>query len=130
VGVVSQQRRHRWRPGRGLLPGSAFVDALALDGYNAWGSWATPYQVMAPMYQRIIALHATAPVVVGEIASREANAEEQARGLSKAQWLSELFTETRLTRLTQVNYFHADKEFDWRLDSSPAALAAARKHLA
>ncbi len=109
-------------------PGSEYVDVLSLDGYNGSGSWATPYQVINPMYRRLSELDATAPVIVGEIGCREPTAEE-APVRSKAAWLKQLFTETRWSRLTHVNFFHASKTYDWRLDSSPAALATARRYL-
>ncbi len=113
-------------PAEAYYPGSAHVDVLGLDGYNGWGAWVTPYQVMNPMYQRLVRLHPVAPVIIGEIASREPVLGESA---TKVEWLTQLFTETRLPRLTHINYFHANKERDWRLDSSPAALSAARRYL-
>lgn len=78
------------------------------------------------MYQRLVKLHTTAPVVVAEIGSREAKPTESH---SKAVWLQQLFTETRFPRLTHVNFFSVEKERDWRLNSSPQALAVVRKYL-
>ncbi|MCA1606115.1 MAG: hypothetical protein LC775_11735 [Acidobacteria bacterium] len=107
-------------------PGSGYVDILGVDAYNGYGRWETPYELINPMYQRLVRLHTTAPVVVAEIGSREAKPTEPH---SKAVWLQQLFTETRFPRLTHVNFFSVDKERDWRLNSSPQALAIVRKYL-
>jgi hypothetical protein len=107
-------------------PGSGYVDILGIDAYNGYGRWETPYELINPMYQRLVKLHTAAPVVVAEMGSREATPTEPH---SKAVWLQQLFTETRFPRLTHVNFFSVDKERDWRLNSSPQTLAVARKYL-
>lgn len=107
-------------------PGAGYVDILGVDAYNGYGNWQTPYELINPMYQRLVKLHTAAPVVVAEIGSREAKPTEPH---SKSVWLQQLFTETRLPRLTHVNFFSVDKERDWRLNSSAQTLAVARKYL-
>lgn len=113
-------------PVEAYWPGAEWVDVVGLDGYNwGWRPDGTPQtsaeDVIAPMYDRVTALHPEAAVMVGEIAS--------AAHPDKAQWYSDLFRSTRFPALTQVAFFHERKERNWRLDSDPATLATVRTNL-
>ena len=106
-----------------LYPGDAFVDRVALDGYN-WGStgpwprWTRPGEIFDASLAELAVLAPGKPVLIAETASTEL-------GGSKAAWIGELFDWwARRPQVTAVVWFHHDKETDWRIDSSPSAAAA------
>jgi len=102
-------------------PGSEHVDVLAFSGYN-WGGtrpyigWRSFESIVGEVYPRLIAL-GPQPVWVAETASAEA-------GGDKAAWIRDMFATGRFVRLEAVVWFNEDKETDWRVQSSPAALDA------
>jgi beta-mannanase len=103
-------------------PGSSEADVLALDGYN-WGSlevWQTWTQIFGANYDELAALNATMPVMIAETASAEA-------GGNKASWITSALTKdiaARTPRVKTVVWFDENKETDWRVNSTSAALAA------
>jgi Fibronectin type III domain/Glycosyl hydrolase family 26 len=104
-------------------PGDSWVDVIGLDGYN-WGSslgkWQSFSEVFGSSYDIVSALSATKPVMITETASAEA-------GGDKAAWITSAYqTEipTRFPRVTAVIWFNVDKEADWRVESSSAAIGA------
>jgi hypothetical protein len=44
-------------------------------------------------------------------------------------WLETLFATTEFPRITNVNFFHAARAYDWRLNSSQDALEVCRAAL-
>lgn len=107
-------------------PGAAYVDRLGLDTYNGGTPWQPAHGLIAPMYDRLAALHPTAPISVAEIGCAESSSDPG----RKAAWLRNLFTDGGFPRLNGLCFFDADKEHDWRLDSSSQALAVSRSYLA
>lgn len=109
-----------------LYPGDAYVDWLGLDGYNwgtsqSWSRWQSFAQAFGASYATITAT-ARKPVMIAETASTEL-------GGDKAAWISAAFAHaipTEFPLVRAVVWFDADKETDWRIDSSEAALAAYR----
>jgi hypothetical protein len=110
------------------FPGDAWVDAVGLDGYN-WGSafastghsWLSVGDTFASSYATLTQL-SSKPVMITEIGSAEV-------GGNKAAWIENGFLDEipRLfPRVAAVVWFNVQKEADWRVDSSPAALAAFR----
>jgi hypothetical protein len=108
-----------------LYPGSAYVDVIALDGYN-WGStaasgWQTPGQVFDPTVATVRRLAPGVPLMIGETASSE-------RGGSKADWNAALFDWlARQPEVEALVWFHLDKETDWRIDSSSTSASSFRR---
>ena len=108
-------------PFREIYPGDADVDWVGLDGYNGgtalpWGGWLSFATLFGPSYAELTAL-SSRPVLITEVASAEA-------GGSKAAWIEEAFLHAipdQFPRVRGVIWFHANKETDWRLDSSAAA---------
>lgn len=110
-----------------LYPGDAYVDWLALDGYN-WGTstptnpfyrWETVVEIFADSY-RVITQLSSKPLMFAEIASTEL-------GGDKAQWITQgLLADlpSHFPRVRAVVWFHEDKETDWRVNSSSRSLAA------
>ena len=105
-------------------PGSDVVDVLGLDGYN-WGSldvWQTYSQVFGPSYDALAKLDPVKPVMIAETASAES-------GGDKAAWITSAFTSeiaARTPRVKIVVWFDANKETDWRIESSTRSLNAYR----
>jgi hypothetical protein len=108
-------------------PGDAHVDWVALDGYN-WGSrwrsgWRSFDAIFADSYRRIRSLSAR-PLMLAEIGCAE-------RGGDKAAWIRDAFLSAmprRYPAVSAVVWFdeHRRDHADWRIDSSPASLAAWR----
>jgi hypothetical protein len=107
----------------GMYPGDAYVDYACLDGYN-WGpvhpsGWHSFRDEMAQSYAMITAI-TNKPIIIGETASSEV-------GGDKAAWIAQAFNvdiPQDFTRIVAVLWFDADKEADWRINSSPASLGA------
>ncbi len=117
-------------------PGSDWVDILGVDVYNGYGGyWASAAGLLRKPYARLTALGPGKPVWICEIGCREPNKVEQAGvpadpSKSKADWLRGLFAITDYPKLDAVHFFHANRAFDWRLNSSATALAACRNAFA
>jgi len=107
-----------------VYPGDAYVDWLGIDGYNwgttqSWSSWTGLAEVFGPSYGRLVGM-TDKPLMIAETASTEL-------GGDKAGWIRQGFFDEVLSRFPRVRaivWFHENKETDWRVDSSPASLAA------
>lgn len=109
-----------------LYPGDRWVDWVGLDGYN-WGTfrgmlgWQSMAKLFGPSYDKLVKI-SHRPVMIAETGSVE-------QGGDKAAWIRQAFTRTlprRLSRVRAVVWFERRKETDWRVSSSPEALAAYR----
>lgn len=115
-------------PMASLYPGDAYVDQVALDGYN-WATlqpgstWTSFWEVFSAGVQEIRAV-TTKPLYVGEVGCPE-------DGGDKAAWVRDMFTALgQHPEVRGFTWFDFDKEADWRIDSSPASLDAFRTGLA
>ncbi|WP_082699389.1 glycoside hydrolase family 26 protein [Arthrobacter sp. EPSL27] len=113
----------------GLYPGSAYVDAVALDGYNwgtsaAWSSWVSPSELFGYGLAELSRLAPGKEVLVAETASAE-------QGGSKADWNTALISYLAARAdVTAVVWFNFNKETDWRINSSTSSAAALASALA
>jgi len=125
-------------PVQEIWPGRRYVDVLGIDGFNwghdrAWGTWRSYRDVFAPMYRRLTRLHPTAPVWICEFGSKEPRRNDGSPvdpANSKGDWLTGALGSRAFPRVAAMVYFHADKERDWRVNSSRDALRAVRVGLA
>jgi beta-mannanase len=109
---------------RTIYPGDAYVDWTCLDGYNwgttqSWARWREFSTVFGPSYDTLTSM-TSKPVMIGETASAE-------QGGDKATWIRQgLLNDVpnRFPRVKAVIWFNANKETDWRVNSSPGSLAA------
>jgi len=107
-----------------LYPGDAVVDWVGLDGYNwgasqSWSRWQEFEPLFRASYDALAAL-TTRPMMVAETGASEL-------GGDKATWIRQALLSdipARFPRVQAVVWFHENKETDWRINSSPAALAA------
>lgn len=107
----------------GYYPGDNYVDYTSIDGYNwgttqDWGSvWQTFDQIFAQPYNAIKSINK--PIIIAEFASTEI-------GGDKAKWITETYNTIRTSynKVFAAVWFHENKETDWRINSSSAALGA------
>lgn len=103
-----------------LFPGDAAIDEVAIDGYN-WTLSGNPWTSFTNVFKRSIAEITPLtgkPISIGETGCPEI-------GGNKAVWIRDMWTQ--LADWPQVRgllWFNFNKEADWRIDSSPAALEA------
>jgi mannan endo-1,4-beta-mannosidase len=117
-----------------IWPGASYVDVLGLDGYN-WGNgghltWRSFYDIFSTQYNRLTALHPSAPVWVCEFGSKEPSINDGApidATHSKAQWYADALSSRAFSRITALVAFQANKERNWQIGSSsdtPPAIRA------
>lgn len=108
-------------------PGDAYVDWIALDGYNfgtsySWARWYSLAEVFGPSYKEITAL-TSKPLMIAEMGSSEA-------GGNKAAWIRNGLLNAipqQFPRVKAVIYFNQDEGgVPWRLNSSSESLGAFR----
>jgi len=118
-------------------PGPEYVDWLCMDGYNwtnqdgapGWPDWQWFDDTFYSLYHTFVdntAIFGEKPIMIGEFASCEASAHEQA-GQTKPAWITDVFARMQdpaYSELRAFYWFQIDKECDWRVDSTPASLAA------
>lgn len=107
-------------------PGNAYVDVLALDGYNwgtsqSWSTWRSFSDIFARPYARITAL-GPQPVWIAEVAST-------GKGGDKAAWVAGMLDTKQFPRIRALIWFNHNNDMDWRLDNSLAVVQAARANL-
>jgi hypothetical protein len=112
-----------WNQWGRYYPGDAFVDWVAIDGYNwgttqSWSTWQNLADIVGPFYRDYAGRK---PIMISETASAEA-------GGDKAAWIRN--AQTTLIRdfpkVKAMLWFEVAKEADWRVESSAASLAAFR----
>jgi Glycosyl hydrolase family 26 len=112
-----------WNHWTKYYPGDAYVDWVGIDGYNwgttqPWSSWTSFASLVQPVYSDYAGRK---PIMIAETASTE-------QGGNKADWLTgaAIAMKSRFPSLRALVYFDTDKETNWSVDSSPAALRAFR----
>lgn len=117
-----------WSPVAGNIrareyPGSAYVDAVGLSGFNGgrilftkrWRSFRVAF---VPPLDALHHVAPAKPVALTEVASTE-------EGGDKAAWIRNMFAEIRARPYIEaLTWFNLRKETDWRIESSPEATAA------
>jgi hypothetical protein len=112
----------------GLYPGAAYVDVVALDGYNwgtsqTWSGWIMPQDLFGPGIAQLRTLAPGKPILIAETASTEL-------GGSKAAWNTELVSYLAAQPdVVGFVWFHLQKEADWRINSSDSSASALRNAL-
>ena len=98
-----------------FYPGDAYVDWIAVDGYN-WGtsnsrsSWNTPQQIYGGMIDRLRML-TDKPLAITEFASTTAGG-----GMNgKSRWITDAFNYFAMANVKMVVSFNEDKETDWAI---------------
>lgn len=111
-----------------LYPGDAYVDRVALDGYNWAGlqpgtTWTSFADLFLPGVAEVRSI-TSRPIWVGEVGCPES-------GGDKAAWVADMFdTLAAHPEIAGFTWFDFAKEADWRIESSPQSAAAFRTGLA
>lgn len=107
-------------------PGSAYVDAIGIDGYNRNEPWKWPAEVFQPTMNVIKELDPDLPWMICETGCTEA-------GGSKATWIAKFLNwlpkHTRIFAFVWFNWneLESGKRRDWQIESSSSAQAAFKK---
>ena len=119
-----------WNWYANYYPGNEYVDYVGAHGFNAPKLWGGPWQAPAAMFDGPTADHMLSdlarrypgkPIIIGEFASDEGS------GDAKARWIRDAYATLRSNpNVVGAVWFNMNKETDWRIDSTPAALAAFR----
>lgn len=117
-----------------LYPGDAYVDWVAMDGFNWAGDRQTPWRslqdVFLPTYQELVKIAPTKPIMIAEIASTE-NTSGQPQ-FSKARWIEDGFAALprdlpRVKAVVWFNWNDGNPSLTWPLESSRDSMAAFRR---
>ena len=100
-------------------PGDAYVDYIGLDGYNfgtTAATWRSFSSVFGAAYAAVAGL-SSKPIFIAETGTGTV-------GGDKAAWIASMFKTipTSFSRIVGVTWFNANKERDWRIESSTASL--------
>jgi mannan endo-1,4-beta-mannosidase len=127
--VFNPNERHTaWtdsHPYADYYPGDAYVDYLALDGYN-WADvhsapWYSFDQLFSPSYSELTALSSRKPVMIAEYASHTKPGD-------KAQWIKDTRNVVKSGKYPQIKallWFESNQDGAlWRLDTSQSSIDA------
>jgi hypothetical protein len=117
-----------WNWYANYYPGDAYVDYVGAHGYNGPSVWGGSWQDFGTMtdgagadhmLSDLAARYPTKPIILGELASQEGAAGQ------KGQWIADAYAKMRANpHVAGAVWFNANKEADWRVESSAASLAA------
>lgn len=115
----------------GLYPGDAYVDVVAVNGYN-WGAtgpsgWVTPGTIFDDTITEIQTITMDKPLWITEVGCAPDD------GGSKPAWFGQFFDWILTTRVEAFIYFNAFRsgvpgEKDWRVTSAPSPTSADAFH--
>ena len=111
-----------WNQWANYYPGDSYVDWMGFDGYN-WGTstttgtWQSFTTIASRIYTGLAAKNK--PIMIPETASTEL-------GGDKAAWIAGIVPALKSSypSIKALVWFDANKETDWRMDSSTAATTA------
>jgi hypothetical protein len=117
-----------WNAPEQYYPGDDAVDWIGFDGYNwgtsqSWSGWSGFYSTFSDIYNRFRLY--PKPMMIAEFASAEV-------GGDKSQWIRDAFLYTKglFTNVKALTWFNINKETDWRINSSTAAVTAYQQSVA
>lgn len=112
-------------PMKQLYPGDAYVDYVAIDGFN-WGStrvwgWQSYDDIFASSVARLAEVAPGKPWMIAEVGC--------APGGKKAEWTQALFTRAQKDGAAAVVWFEVNKETDWRVTADKKTTQAVARLL-
>lgn len=125
----------KWNEATNYYPGDDFVDLVGMDGYN-WGTtqtrdkngwnshWQSFAEIFSHLHKTLRSVAPNKPLLVFETAS-------VAEAGNRAVWVREALATLERWQVQGMVWFQADKEVDWRLDSTAdrEAIAAIQSRL-
>ena len=114
--------RTSWNNWRNYYPGDLYVDWVGIDGYN-WGAtggnvWQSLGSVMEPIYDDYASRK---PIMIAETSSVEGSGGKAAWVDDAASWIK---AHPAIGAVVWFDTNRSSTGIDWRIDSSPSALAA------
>jgi glycosyl hydrolase family 26 len=111
-----------------VYPGDAYVDWFGISGYNwgtthDWSRWQSFSGIFGTSYKAMQGIAPRKPIMIPEVGCAE-------QGGDKAGWIRSAYLKEipeRFPKIRAVCWFHANKETDWRVNSSPEALLAYKR---
>jgi hypothetical protein len=123
-----------WNWYANYYPGDTYVDYVGAHGFNGPSVWGTAWQDFTTMTDGAGADHMlsdlasrypTKPIIIGEMATQEGTAGQ------KAQWIADAYQKMLANpRVAGAVWFNANKETDWRIESSSSSLQAYQQAMA
>lgn len=116
-----------------LYPGDAYVDWVAIDGFN-WAfdrgvPWRSLRTVFEPTYDSMSRIAPNKPIMIAEVGSTENDSSANAAE-SKAAWIQEALLQTlpnafpKVKALVWFDWYAPAEGYHWEIDSSPQSLTA------
>lgn len=108
-------------------PGDGYVDWVGVDLYN-WPRWPRTFDYMVQGVYSEFSIKK--PILIPEMASAENFTPdpgyENPAAQNKSRWITDMFNSlnTKYPDIKGISWFNLNKETDWRVESSPSALAA------
>ncbi|HEX8395064.1 MAG TPA: glycosyl hydrolase [Longimicrobium sp.] len=119
-----------WNWYANYYPGATYVDYIGAHGFNAPRVWGGSWKSFGEMFDGTSAEHMLSdmaarfpgkPILVGEFAT------EEGTGTAKATWIKDAYAALKANpAVVGAVWFDANKEADWRIDSTTASLDAFR----
>jgi hypothetical protein len=111
-----------------VYPGDAYVDWFGISGYNwgntrEWSRWQSFSGIFGASYKILQGISPRKPIMIPEVGCAE-------QGGDKASWIRSAYLREipeRFPKIRAVCWFHANKENDWRVNSSAASLEAYKR---
>lgn len=115
-------------PYRHVYPGDAYVNWFGISGYNwgntrEWSRWQSFTDIFGASYRAMRNMAPKKPVMIAEVGCAE-------QGGDKAAWIRSAYLKEipeRFPKIEAVCWFDADKENNWRVDSSVGSLLAYKR---
>ena len=115
-------------PYRYVYPGDAYVHWFGISGYNwgntrEWSRWQSFSDIFGASYRTMSRMASEKPIMIAEVGCAE-------QGGDKASWIRRAYVKEipeKFPGIKAVVWFDADKENDWRVNSSRGSLDAYRK---
>jgi beta-mannanase len=109
-------------PLEGLYPGDAYVDWMAVDGYNKDSTSRSFATIYKPTYDHLLKI-SSKPIIIGEVASKDS---AYSAG-TKAAWITDMLAAqlpTTFPRIKGFLWFNWSTDGDYIIESSATATAA------
>jgi len=115
-----------------IYPGDAYVDWIALDGYNWGGStndyWYSFDTIYHSTYNEILStLSRIKPIMVAEVGCDSSHSDWDTSTVTKAEWIAEMMNVVpeKYPYIKAVSYFNSNQDgAAWAINTSPSSTTA------
>ncbi|MBA3899351.1 MAG: T9SS type A sorting domain-containing protein [Bacteroidetes bacterium] len=116
-------------------PGDDFVDIVGTSIYNhpltGSADWKSFRYLGAEIFYYLEKYFPKKPIIIAELGIRERYSGEPLSSQTKGGWIGQMDNDLQslFSHVKGLVFFHELKEHDWRINSSPATLAAVREYI-